>query len=316
MSKSLSLYLLLFIIVTLLLFYSRDNKSTIIKEDIFAINDTSMINTIFMADRYGNTITLKRGSKQWSVNNKYKARQSSISLLLNAIHSIRIQRPVPLNSLNNVIRDMSSIGVKIEIYTDLETKTYTIGYPTSDYLGTHMLLDGYNEPYIVHIPYFNGYISPQYGIQGQQINENNWRSHKIFDFGNEKINYISLKYYQDSSNSFSVKLNTDTILYDNNGNVFNVDNYSLDIYLNNISDISCEAFKNDSSYIKLSSQLHELIVNKDTLRTYKFNPDKIIDKSHNTNVSRMYANINNGELMLIQDYVFNKVLITHDELRE
>ena len=55
MSKSLSLYLLLFIIVTVLLFYSRDNKSTIIKEDIFAINDTSMINTIFMADRYGNT---------------------------------------------------------------------------------------------------------------------------------------------------------------------------------------------------------------------------------------------------------------------
>ena len=34
-----------------------------------------------------------------------------------------------------------------------------------------------------------------------------------------------------------------------------------------------------------------------------------------TKVSRN-ININNGELMLIQDYVFNKVLITHDELRE
>ena len=39
-------------------------------------------------------------------------------------------------------------------------------------------------------------------------------------------------------------------------------------------------------------------------------------KEESFNVERMYATINNKELMLIQNYVFNKVLITIDELKK
>ena len=37
-------------------------------------------------------------------------------------------------------------------------------------------------------------------------------------------------------------------------------------------------------------------------------------KEENFTVDRKYATLNNGELMLIQDYVFNKVLINIAEL--
>tara|TARA_B100001540_G_scaffold316905_1_gene348082 strand:+ start:1174 stop:2124 length:951 start_codon:yes stop_codon:yes gene_type:complete len=316
MFKIYLLHILLFFACILVLCSSCHNKSTIIEDDIFAIKDTSMIHTIFIADRYGNTVTLEKKEKKWTVNNKYKARNSSVSVLLNAIYSIRIQRPVPLSSFDNVIKDMSSIGVKVEIYTESNTKVYTIGYPTSDYLGTHMLLDGDSEPYIVHIPYFNGYVSPQYGIQGQQVDENRWRSHKIFDFEDDKINYISLKYYDNINKSFTIDLNIDTILSDINGNLFDFNSYYLNMYCQQLNNINCEAFKYNVSSIDFSKPLHEIIVNNDTLRTYKFHQNHIIDQTHNTNVSRMYANINNGELMLIQDYVFNKVLITLDELTD
>ena len=39
-------------------------------------------------------------------------------------------------------------------------------------------------------------------------------------------------------------------------------------------------------------------------------------KEENFTVDRKYATLNNGELMLIQDYVFNKVLINIAELRK
>ena len=39
------------------------------------------------------------------------------------------------------------------------------------------------------------------------------------------------------------------------------------------------------------------------------------EKEENFTVKRMHATLNNGELMLIQDYVFNKVLITLDQLQ-
>ena len=69
--------------------------------------------------------------------------------------------------------------------------------------------------------------------------------------------------------------------------------------------------------MKNKQPLHQLIVNNDTLLTYPMNnnsvDEKIIKKA---NVKRMYATVNNGDLMLIQYYVFNKVLINIDELKK
>ena len=78
----------------------------------------------------------------------------------------------------------------------------------------------------------------------------------------------------------------------------------------------CESYKFGKEKIKFSTPLHELIVNNDTLRTYAIGNGKLIkEKKDNFNVKRMYATFNNGDLMLIQDYVFNKVLITIDQLQ-
>ena len=68
--------------------------------------------------------------------------------------------------------------------------------------------------------------------------------------------------------------------------------------------------------IDFSTQLHELIVNSDTLRTYQLSERKEKSKEENFTVDRMYATVNHGDLMLIQDYVFNKVLITLNELKK
>ena len=68
--------------------------------------------------------------------------------------------------------------------------------------------------------------------------------------------------------------------------------------------------------IELATPLHELIVNTDTLRTYAIGGLIEKTKAENFNVKRMYATLNDGELMLIQDYVFNKVLITIDEFNK
>ena len=56
------------------------------------------------------------------------------------------------------------------------------------------------------------------------------------------------------------------------------------------------------------------MVNSDTLRTYKISETSVKTKEENFTVDRKYATLNNGELMLIQDYVFNKVLINIAEL--
>ena len=65
-------------------------------------------------------------------------------------------------------------------------------------------------------------------------------------------------------------------------------------------------------------KLHRLIIThsegKDTLLTYS-REQEIDTLSQKPNVETMYATLNNGEFMIIQSYVFNKVLITIDELK-
>jgi len=304
-------YLLL--ISALIWLLSTDKKSTITDDNNFSFSDTASVIKIFLADRSGKTITLDRTQNIWTVNNKYEVRKDAIMTILNTIHQIRIQRPVPKNAFDGVIKDLATTGVKVEIYTNKKTpiKTYTIGNPTANHLGSYMLLDGAQTPFVVHIPSFNGFLSPRYGIQGQRLNEKNWRATTIFKLKVKDIIRVYVNNLHESEKSFAINTKPMT-LFNHKGDEVSFKQEKVLKLLNSFRKLNCESFK-EGDKLGASVLLYELILNNDTLRTYSFEKDE--DNTDNSNVKRMYATLNNGELMLIQDYVFNKVLITIDQLQ-
>ena len=318
MPKKQLFYLALIILMAVLVwFLSTDKKSTISVENNFSISDTASVSKIFIADRNGTTITLNRNEKNWVVNNKYGVRKDAINTILTTINQIRIQRPVSKNAFDNVIKNLATSGVKIEIYTNQETpnKTYTIGSSTANHLGTYMFLAGSETPFIVHIPSFNGFLSPRYGIQVNKISEVDWRTTNIFSLKAEKISRVIVNHIQEPKKSFSLTTGS-MILLNNLGNEVSFNQENTLQFLNVFKLLNCESYKDDKEKIEFATPLHELIVNNDTLRTYAIGNGKLVkDKKDNFTVKRMYATLNNGELMLIQDYVFNKVLITIDQLQ-
>ena len=318
MSKKQLFYLaLIMLMAALIWFLSNDKKSTISLENNFAISDTASVSKIFISDRNGTTITLNRMKKKWVINNKYGVRRDAINTILTTINQIKIQRPVSKNSFDNVIKNLATTGVKIEIYTNQETpnKTYTIGSSTANHLGTHMFLNGSKTPFIVHIPSFNGFLSPRYGIQGNKISEQDWRTTNIFSLKAEEIFSVIVNHIQKPVNSFTLTTDSMTLL-NYLGNRVSFKQEKVLQLLNAFKLLNCETYKDEKEKIMFATQLHELIVNNDTLRTYSIISGKLVkDKKNNFNVKRMYATLNNGELMLIQDYVFNKVLITIAQLQ-
>ena len=318
MSKKQLLYLALIILMAALMwFLSSDSKSTISLENNFAISDTASVSKIFIADRNGTTITLSRNEKNWVINNKYEVRKDAINTILTTINQIRIQKQVSKNAFDNVIKNLATTGVKIEIYTnqDAPDKTYTIGSSTSNHLGSYMLLDGSETPFIVHIPSFNGFLSPRYGIQGNKISEKDWRTTNIFNLKTEKILRVIVNHIQEPEKSFTLTTGS-MILLNNLGNEESLNQENALQFLNAFKLLNCESFKDKKERKESATLLHELIVNNDTLRTYSIGTGKLVkDKEDNFTVKRMHATLNNGELMLIQDYVFNKVLITIDQLQ-
>ncbi len=316
MPKKQLFYIAAILLITAIIWFLTSNKkSTISTDNTFDVSDTSSVTKVFIADRNGTTLTLVRTDGNWTVNDKYNVRKDAINTLLYTIKSIRVERPVPTKIFDKVIRNLATSGVKVEVYTNKETpfKTYTVGGSANNHLGSYMLQEGAEAPFVVHIPSVNGFLGPRYGIQGSKLDIYSWRDNTVFSLSSNEIRNISVKHLNDIEKSFSWSANPRE-LANYKGELVSENPERLLQLVNSFKKLNCEIYKEEKHKIEFATPLHELVVNSDTLRTYSIGESVSKEKKKEFNVKRMYATLNNGELMLIQDYVFNKVLITIDEL--
>ena len=210
--KSLLYIVILVVLIVITTIVLRSNhKSTLTGDSTqFAIKDTQNVTKIFMADMLGKKVLLEREKDGWIVNGKYEANQDRIDLLLETIATIEVKNPVPLSGENNVIKDMASSSIKVEIYMNKRKpfKVYYVGKPTPDFLGTYMVLEARHKvPYVVHKPGLNGYLSEGYFF----TEEAEWRTKKIFSYDPADILQIQIQYYKEPDSSFIFKISGDNL---------------------------------------------------------------------------------------------------------
>jgi len=201
------------LIITLILLLAAagliiTNSYTTLKKDVsdFSITDTASVTKLFLADKNNNEVTLERmPDGSWLVDGKHTAQQAKISSFLKTLSDLVVRSPVPLAARNNVITRMAVIAKKLEIYQvaprinifnkiklfphEKLTKTYYIGDVTQDNQGTFMLMEGAEEPYIVHIPGFRGFVSTRYSTV-----EADWRDFTVFKTPINKLESVSVEF--------------------------------------------------------------------------------------------------------------------------
>lgn len=307
------------LIITIFYFYFKEKKISYDNnlKYKFSVEDTSCISKIFLADRNGTSILLEKNNNNWLLNKKYDVKKNTINILLSTIKDIRVHKSVPINATENVIKDIATNGIKVEIFSNKKNqnillRSYTLGQPTADYLSNYIINNNEEKPYIVNIPGFNGFLTPRYGAQVNNLDINSWRSTIIFKKSTNKINEISLINYLDSSKSFTIN-NTSSILYDFEQNQIEINKKVIDNYIKLCSKLNCESYKKASKFNDYNKLLFELTIDSDTLKIYELNSNLLKYKEHNYNVKRMLGVLNNHQYMLIQGHVFNNVLINIDE---
>lgn len=184
--------LLLFLLLAALAAYLWMNRSgSTIKGELrdFAFADTASIDKLFLADKDGRQVTIvKNPDYTWTVNGKFLARKDAIDVLLQTIKAVEVRSPVGKNLYNNTMKLMATKSVKLEIYAKGElVKTYYVGHPTMDNLGTFMYLEGSSTPFITHIPGFNGFLSTRYFAS-----EAEWRDKSIYRFEPRRIVEVTI----------------------------------------------------------------------------------------------------------------------------
>ena len=204
-------------IVTIFLILQNRQGTLSTKLSEFAVNDTTTITRIFMADMSGNKVLLtKINPGNWVVNDEIKASQPVVGLLLKTMMSLAVKSPVSKAGYNNVIKQLAVNSVKVEIYQQVYriklfnsirlfpheklTKVYYVGSATPDNMGTFMLMEGSKVPFIVFQPGFRGFVSARFSAR-----LNDWRDHTIFNNRPSEISSIKVEFPQNSNESYLIE---------------------------------------------------------------------------------------------------------------
>lgn len=324
-----------FLIITLLVliaiasYFFISKSSGTLKNELkdFAIEDTASIDKIFISDFTGDKVTLTRGDKYWVVDGAHKARPESIEVIMNTFYRIAVKSPVAKAAMNNVIKDIATKTIKVEIYqgNDKPTKVYYVGGTTQDNMGTYMVLENDGEkssvPFIMHIPGFSGYLSSRFFANPLQ-----WRDAAIFTYQPEEIKSIEVTYHEKSEESFKIEKNLNTIhLID--GQTFQsiqkFDTNKVYQYLTNYEKIYYEMIVLDEVKPEKQDSIRKInpfftikvedVYGKSTkivalhMPNYKQTLD---DKGtpYPYDVDRMYAILNDDDFLIyIQFYTFDKI---------
>ncbi len=214
----------------------------------FAVEDTASIDKIFLADKDGNSVTLTKVNPEiWLVNNKFIARHDAINNLLQTIKTVEVRSPVGRNLYNNTMKIMAAKSVKIEIYNGTDViKTYYVGHPTMDNLGTFMYLEHSTVPFITHIPGFNGFLSSRYFTS-----ETEWRDRSVFRVDPRTIRGVSIRDYARLHRSFDLSRQADSsfrmLRLADNTEVKPLDAVKVRTFLSAFQETYCERFVYDLS---------------------------------------------------------------------
>ena len=349
MKKNRFLLILTLIVVVIAVLFVINRKYTTLDdaESGFAIEDTSSVRMIFMADMNGRSVKLvKEAVGKWTLDDKYLAHNYNINMLLRTMQDLTVGYPVPLAARDNVLRRLATIARKVEIYQEEYrinlfnvirlfpheklTRTYYVGDATQNNMGTYIKMDGADQPYVVFLPNLRGFIYPRYSTDAAD-----WRDHTIFKTPIQDFASVKIEFLEEPGESFIVETAVDgdfSLTTLNDGQAHAYDTLRMLQFVTAFKDLRFESVLNnklDAEYIdSLTSgpgahiiTLREKDGDEFVVRTFrKGGISEIYDKEGTAlepfDLDRLYAFVNDErDFVLIQYFVFDKALRTASYLQ-
>lgn len=327
MGKTILYLVLLAVLGTGVYFFLFRNSDSLYSEQNanFTIRDTGAIGKIFMVQNDGESLLIERDSTDnWIINKKYPAMSLQITNLLNCFRQQAALTPVSEKEHDRVIKLLASIATKVEVYDrqNKKIRTFFVAGQGPNYHGSYMILEGSDQPFLVEIPGFHGYLSPRYTTDLAA-----WRARYVFNIPAQQIRSISVHYDAEPLSSFTVAQDNGKVRVDVDPQLHDIATELNEIrakeYLNLFTDINCEGYVNGlmhmDSLIAVSPKQGTIEVTtttgaKQTLDLYRMPPtsntmDPVEKEAATEDIDRMYAILQHThDTMIIQLRTFNPLL--------
>ncbi len=329
MKKNTLLLFALFLISGLFVYWILQNgtekeSTTLIGWDRkFKVEEVEKIHKIFIANRNGETTILTKKGNTWWYNDQYEALPSATENLMRAFREMEIKYKPADAAVPNMIKDLAAQGIKVELYDDKaeKIKAFYVGGAPPDERGTYMILENAEQPYVVHLPTWEGNLRFRFTLTGDQ-----WRDKTIFKETVEDIKTLAVEYPKQQNQSFKLM---------RSGNQFELQPFYaftpkittvpvqglIEAYLIGFKKVGAEAFENDNP--RKDSVLQTLpfcIISMEKVNgekrivqffpietTSSFFDPKTNQQRQTPYVERYFADVSDKGFMLVQHIVFSKL---------
>jgi hypothetical protein len=329
------LAILILLLVATWFFVLREPASSLDPSDQeFAIQNIDQVHKIHMFDKGGNEVLLTRDRDSWRVNDKYGVMKGNMATLLKTMSRIAVSYPVPLAEEATVIKDLSVNAIKVMAYDENENlmKSYYVGSPTEDHMGTYMILENDGKiaahPFVVQLRGFKGFLTTRYILDQEK-----WRDRQLFNIPKEQIKYLTVEYAQLPEQSFRLFVfdgDSMTIAYPSRPEDMNanVSKEHVKAYLGFYEEVFCETFVNEdprrdsilagSPFCRISVVPH--IGKEESLDLYYMPVGQRSKKKYDDqgremqyDIDRYFALTQDDDFIVVQDFTFRQLMVLHDD---
>ncbi|MEM1119666.1 MAG: hypothetical protein AAGJ18_04415, partial [Bacteroidota bacterium] len=306
----------------------EDTKTTILtKERNFAVPNIDQVHKVFIANRNGESVTLERKPNHWQLNGKYRANPNPVQILLNTIQKVKIKYTPANAATQNIINDIATNNIKVEIYdkNNQPLSVYYVGGTTNDELGTHMIKEGAETPFVTYLPGFEGGLRVRYSPR-----ERDWRDKAIFREQLQAIESVSVEYPKQKNKSFKIERENGTFslkpFYENTPKAKKpTPSGQIERYLIGYERLIAESFSNEYEHkdsikqllpfsiirLKTKGEPQKVVRLHPIIKRAK-NGQMILDDSGTAIIEKYFADVNGEDFMLIQQLIFGKILWSYD----
>lgn len=149
----------------------------------FAVKDTSSVDRIFIAEKNGRNVDLRRTPQGWTVNGLYLAKQQAVSVLLKTFLRVEVRSPVQKRrSHRHLARDRQSGQESENLKAATNPRKYLelVGHATKDHFGTYMvsrspMVEISSAPFVMAMGGFTGVLNTRFHADLDE-----WRNPAVF----------------------------------------------------------------------------------------------------------------------------------------
>lgn len=164
--------------------------NTIENKELFTVQDTARIDLITIKSK-DQLIQLKKTEGTWILNEKYKAEQNIVRVLLSILKDAEVVRSVPKSQAGTISKYIKEHGYQIDIESGGKILNSFYASGNENKTISYMMPIEQNTPMIVNIPGYESYVA---GIF--EIPSNDWRDRVILNTNWRTLQQLNISYLE------------------------------------------------------------------------------------------------------------------------